>query len=127
MTSPGFMIDATRADAPPPDPEYDRLPVQVRHVLAAAARMSGYARADIISQLRKPPALCRWRQAAHYAARQLTGQSLPRIGRGFQRDHTTILFSCRRVSSRIEKDPAEVAAVQMLMDEARRLAGVAAC
>ena len=40
-----------------------------------------------------------------YLARELTGESLPAIGRQFGgRDHTTVLHACRRAASRIAAD-----------------------
>jgi chromosomal replication initiator protein len=33
-----------------------------------------------------------------FLARELTGQSLPRIGRHFCRDHTTVLYAARKIA-----------------------------
>ncbi|MHB8490805.1 MAG: chromosomal replication initiator protein DnaA [Solirubrobacteraceae bacterium] len=45
------------------------------------------------------------RQVAMYLARDMTGESLPSIGRHFGgRDHTTVLYSCRRVERRVSAD-----------------------
>jgi chromosomal replication initiator protein len=42
-----------------------------------------------------------------YLARELTGESLPSIGRSFGgRDHTTVLHAWRRTSARIATDDA---------------------
>jgi chromosomal replication initiator protein len=42
------------------------------------------------------------RQLAMYLARELTGESLPAIGRQFGgRDHTTVMHACRRTSARL--------------------------
>ncbi len=55
------------------------------------------------------------RQLAMYLARELTGESLPAIGRDFGgRDHTTVLHACRRTSARIVSDDASREAVQKL-------------
>ncbi|UGS33636.1 chromosomal replication initiator protein DnaA [Capillimicrobium parvum] len=46
------------------------------------------------------------RQLAMYLARELTGQTLPAIGRAFGgRDHTTVLHACRRTAERMATDP----------------------
>ena len=46
------------------------------------------------------------RQLAMYLARELTGQTLPAIGRAFGgRDHTTVLHACRRTAERMAADP----------------------
>lgn len=54
------------------------------------------------------------RQVAMYLSRELTGKSLPTIGRSFHRDHTTILYGCRRVEKRLETDPHARADVEAL-------------
>ncbi len=55
------------------------------------------------------------RQVAMYLARELTGASLPAIGRDFGgRDHTTVLHACRRTSSRIADDESSRQAVENL-------------
>jgi chromosomal replication initiator protein len=55
------------------------------------------------------------RQVAMYLARELTGESLPAIGRQFAgRDHTTVLHAWRRTSARIASDEASREAVEKL-------------
>ncbi len=55
------------------------------------------------------------RQLAMYLARELTGESLPEIGRRFGgRDHTTVLHACRRTTSRLLTDDASRKAVEKL-------------
>jgi chromosomal replication initiator protein len=55
------------------------------------------------------------RQLAMYLARELTGESLPAIGRHFGgRDHTTVMHACRRTSARIDADEASRQAVEKL-------------
>ena len=55
------------------------------------------------------------RQLAMYLARELTGESLPAIGRLFGgRDHTTVMHACRRASARIDDDAAVREAVEKL-------------
>jgi chromosomal replication initiator protein len=55
------------------------------------------------------------RQVAMYLTRELTGKSLPAIGRHFGgRDHTTVLHAWRRVKAQIEADPASRQAVEAL-------------
>jgi chromosomal replication initiator protein len=55
------------------------------------------------------------RQLAMYLARELTGESLPAIGRHFGgRDHTTVMHACRRTSARIAADAASRDAVAKL-------------
>ncbi len=50
-----------------------------------------------------------------YLARELTGESLPAIGRQFGgRDHTTVLHAWRRTSARIATDDSSREAVEKL-------------
>jgi chromosomal replication initiator protein len=61
------------------------------------------------------------RQLAILLARDLTGASLPELGRAFGgRNHATILHSCRRVAERVIHNPEDA---HSLDDLRRRLAG----
>jgi chromosomal replication initiator protein len=64
------------------------------------------------------------RQVAMYLARELTGESLPAIGRQFGgRDHTTVLHAWRRTSARIASDDDSretVANLWQTLDSAQR-------
>ena len=53
------------------------------------------------------------RQIAMYLCRSRTGKSLPQIGRAFgNRDHTTVLYACRRIEGKLGADPELVADIQ---------------
>jgi chromosomal replication initiator protein len=55
------------------------------------------------------------RQVAMYLARQHTGASLPAIGERFGgRNHTTVMYACRKASERLAADPAAQALVHDL-------------
>jgi chromosomal replication initiator protein len=55
------------------------------------------------------------RQVAMYLAREHTGATLPAIGREFGgRNHTTVIYACRRAAERVAADPAAQAAVKAL-------------
>jgi chromosomal replication initiator protein len=57
------------------------------------------------------------RQVAMYLARELTGQTLPAIGRAFGgRNHTTVLHACKRTATRIADDPEAFAIVRRLTE-----------
>ncbi len=64
------------------------------------------------------------RQIAMYLARELTAQSLPAIGSAFGgRNHTTVIYACRRTAERIAGDPDSFEIVRRLresLDDARR-------
>jgi chromosomal replication initiator protein len=52
-----------------------------------------------------------------YLARELTGESLPAIGRHFGgRDHTTVMHACRRTSARIDSDESSRELVEKLCE-----------
>jgi len=60
------------------------------------------------------------RQVAMYLARRHTGASLPAIGESFGgRNHTTVMYACRKAGERLAADPAAQALVH---DLERRLA-----
>lgn len=65
------------------------------------------------------------RQVAMYLCRELTGKSLPVIGRLFDRDHTTVIHACRHVAKVIAGDPhkrADVEALRLALTPPERLA-----
>jgi chromosomal replication initiator protein len=89
-------------------------PRTVADIQAAACTQFGVSREELVSSSRSPRVT--WpRQLAMYLSRELTGESLPSIGRSFGgRDHSTVLHACRRASTRIDNDPAASAAVEKL-------------
>jgi len=58
-----------------------------------------------MSSARRARAVARPRQVAMYLAKQLTARSLPEIGKKFgNRDHTTVMHACSRITELMEKD-----------------------
>ena len=50
-----------------------------------------------------------------YLAREHTGETLPAIGREFGgRNHTTVIYACRRAGERLAADPEAKAVVSAL-------------
>jgi chromosomal replication initiator protein len=86
----------------------------VSEIQATVGQHFGLTREELLSPARS--ARIAWpRQVAMYLARELTGQSLPAIGRQFGgRDHTTVLHAWRRTSTRIASDEATREAVENL-------------
>ncbi|MGO9760172.1 MAG: chromosomal replication initiator protein DnaA [Solirubrobacteraceae bacterium] len=86
----------------------------VKDIQAAACSYFGVSPDELLSTART--ARVAWpRQVAMYLARELTGESLPAIGRQFGgRDHTTVLHAWRRTSARILDDDASREAVEKL-------------
>ena len=58
------------------------------------------------------------RQVAMYLSRELTGATLPTIGRAFgNRNHTTVMHACKRTTARIDEDAATRETIQRLIRE----------
>ncbi len=79
-------------------------PARIKPVVRAVAKYYGVSLGDIVSS-RRARGLIRPRQVAMYLARELTGHSLPAIGRVLDRDHTTVLHGCRRIAALRREDP----------------------
>jgi chromosomal replication initiator protein len=72
-----------------------RLVSQIQHAVAGHFGI----RVEEMWSERRARSVARPRQIAMYLARELTGYSLPRIGRHFgYRDHTTVIHACRVVA-----------------------------
>ncbi len=86
----------------------------VADIQFAVAEHFGLTHAEMLSSART--ARIAWpRQLAMYLSRELTGESLPAIGRHFGgRDHTTVLHAWRRTSARLTEDEIAREAVEKL-------------
>jgi chromosomal replication initiator protein len=82
--------------------------IVARHFKISVAQMTSPSRASHVS----------WpRQVAIHLARDLTGESLPKIGRAFGgRNHATVLHACKRVSERLKADQQVVDEIAALMN-----------
>jgi chromosomal replication initiator protein len=89
----------------------------VGDIQQAACEHFGLSSKELLSSSRTPRIA--WpRQVAMYLSRELTGESLPAIGRHFGgRDHTTVLHACRRTAKRIAEDGSAREAVEKLQQE----------
>jgi chromosomal replication initiator protein len=86
----------------------------VPEILDAACEQFGLSSDELLSHARVAR-IARPRQVAMYLARELTGESLPAIGRQFGgRDHTTVLHAWRKTSARIATDDVTREAVENL-------------
>jgi chromosomal replication initiator protein len=83
-------------------------------IQAAVGSHFGVSAQELLSSSRSPRIA--WpRQLAMYLARELTDESLPAIGRHFGgRDHTTVMYACRRAGARIDGDATVREAVEKL-------------
>lgn len=76
----------------------------IKEIQQRTASATGVPLSDIMSY-RRDGRTARARQIAMYAARLLTPFSLPQIGQAFNRDHTTVLYTVRRIESEIHNEP----------------------
>ncbi len=88
----------------------------ISEIQQATCRHFGLSPDELLSSARTPRIA--WpRQVAMYLSRELTGASLPAIGREFGgRDHTTVLHACRRTTARLASDEASREAVEKLCE-----------
>lgn len=114
----GRAIDADLADEVlatlyPPERQA-RLTPTIDRVQELACDAFSVTREDLLSTQRA--AKVAWaRQVAMYLAREHTGASLPAIGDRFGgRNHTTVMYACRRAAERIAADPNAKAVVSDL-------------
>lgn len=70
-----------------------------------------------MSSARRCQEIARPRQLAMYLCTQLTKQSLPQIGRKFNRDHTTVIHAVRQIEKLSRQDPELRAHVTALRAE----------
>jgi len=118
-------IDAALADEvlsglyPTPRATARREAPTVARVQELACSAFEVSREELLSTVRS--GRIAWaRQVAMYLARRHTGASLPAIGEQFGgRNHTTVMYACRKAGERLAADPAAQALVH---DLERRLA-----
>lgn len=75
----------------------------IREIQTRTADFCGVRLEDILSE-RRSGDVARARQIAMYAARIATRQSLPAIGRAFNRDHTTVMYAVDKIDKRLWLD-----------------------
>jgi chromosomal replication initiator protein len=81
----------------------------------ATAEAFGLSRDRLLAKDRSPKVALA-RQIAMYLARELTDETLPAIGRGFRRNHTTVVHALKRVSDDIASGGPASGAVDMLRE-----------
>ncbi len=57
-----------------------------------------------MSSNRRPQAIAFPRQVAMYLSREMTAQSLPAIGKAFNKNHATVMHACKLVGERLKND-----------------------
>ncbi len=89
---------------------------KLRDIATLTARYFALRLADLRGSSRRRPVVAA-RDVAIYLCRQLTRESLSRIGDYFGgRDHTTILHACRKTEELLQSDPA----IRQAMDRLQR-------
>ena len=99
----------------------EKRPIFLGDIENAVAARFGLTR-EAMRCLSRARAVARPRQIAMFLAREVTDHSLPRIGRHFGRDHTTVLHAVRRIQRLAADDPriaAEVEGCRELLARAR--------
>src|SRR4051812_17387842 len=91
----------------------------VERIQDAAAEAFGLSRDRLLARDRSPK-VATARQVAMYLARELTDVSLPEIGRGFGRDHSTVVHAHKRIAADIAAGGPAARTVDMLR---QRLSG----
>jgi hypothetical protein len=100
------------ATIPEPSREPEQRPSQTpfqyqtpaREALRAVSTRTRVPIADILGRDRRP-LIAAARHEAIWRVRRVTGWSLPRLGKFFKRDHTTVLHSVREMEKRSARDP----------------------
>jgi chromosomal replication initiator protein len=102
---------------PASQPPIRHEPPSIGEITEAACKRCGLTPDELLSSSRA--SRISWpRQVAMYLARELTGESLPAIGRQFGgRDHTTVLHAYRRTASRIAEDATSRELVDNLLED----------
>jgi chromosomal replication initiator protein len=89
----------------------------IEEIKAAVSAQFGISTDELVSPARTAR-IAQPRQLAMYLARELTGKSLPSIGREFgDRDHSTVLHALRRAEERMVEDPAYRGRAQSLLEQ----------
>jgi chromosomal replication initiator protein len=112
----GELADEVITSLYPNSPKPGRRERSVGEIQQATCELFGITLEELLSSSRTPS--ISWpRQLAMYLARELTGESLPAIGRHFGgRDHTTVMHACRRTSARIDSDESSRELVEKLCE-----------
>jgi len=96
-----------------PEPSIQRM----KRIQLIVARAYDVERSELLSS-RRTANIVLPRQVAMYLCKNLTGQSLPEIGRYFGgRDHTTVLHAVRKIGDLAAKDEAFALQIVGLIDE----------
>ena len=75
-----------------------------------------------MSSNRRPQAIAFPRQVAMYLSREMTAQSLPTIGQSFNKNHATVMHSCKIVAEKLKTDATFRQSMMLLQQRLTRRA-----
>lgn len=87
----------------------------IQAILVDVSAITGVHPDEIMSELRTRP-VSRARAVAIHVAREVTLWSYSRLGRTFDKDHTSIINSCRRIHGEMARDPDFAIQVNALIE-----------
>jgi chromosomal replication initiator protein len=93
-------------------------PVTINKIVTEVARTYGADPQDIYSK-KQNAEITEMRQMAMYIVREMTGLSTKLIGREFNRDHSTVVYSLEKFAQRYNKDSKIRSTVESIMKNVR--------
>ena len=120
VTMQGLPVNITTAQTAIKDiiVDSESSPVTVSRIVAEVARTYGADPQDIYSP-KQNAQITRMRQMAMYIAREMTGLSTKLIGREFNRDHSTVVYSLEKFSKIYASDGKVRSTVESIMKNIR--------
>src|SRR5262245_2030627 len=100
---------------PPPPTEPPPPITRLARVMRVGGRHYGVSAAQLRSSKRAHD-LTHARAVGMYLMRTASGLSLPIIGRLFARDHSSVLYSLRKIEARLENDPEFASRIEWMLD-----------
>lgn len=97
--------------------------IELRHIFKVVAEYFNIAIEDLKSTKRNK-SLVQPRHIAMYLARELTTESLPDIGKAFERDHTSVLYAYEKIREEIRSNQAIAALVGDLKSRVEHVAQI---
>lgn len=89
---------------------------RMQNIALAVADQAQLSVQDLRGPVRKR-SVARPRQIAMFITREMTGQSLPNIGRFYHRDHTTVIHAMRCIGDLMQRDPEIASLVQAALTD----------
>ncbi len=89
-------------------------PVTIKRIIESVSSVYNVSVDDIYSQ-RQDAEISHARQVAMYVIRKITDTSLKNIGKEFDKDHSTVLYSCNKIDNLILKNDIEERKVEKVM------------